>query len=43
MLQRHRDVGPALVTATAATDADKQLVAYVRPADGAQPDEAELR
>ncbi|MEU3415282.1 amino acid adenylation domain-containing protein [Streptomyces sp. NPDC006658] len=43
VLQRHRDVGQALVTATEATDADKQLVAYVRPADGARPDEAELR
>ncbi|GAA3180666.1 hypothetical protein GCM10010451_32300 [Streptomyces virens] len=43
VLQRHRDVGRALVTATDAADADKQLVAYVRPADGARPDEADLR
>ncbi|MER6346074.1 amino acid adenylation domain-containing protein [Streptomyces sp. NPDC001595] len=43
VLQRHQDVAQALVTATAATDADKQLVAYVRPADGARPGKAALR
>ncbi len=43
VLQRHPVVGQALVTATAGTDADKHLVAYVRPANGTRPDEADLR
>jgi amino acid adenylation domain-containing protein len=43
VLQRHPVVGQALVTASGRTDADKHLVAYVRPVEDARFDEADLR
>ncbi|MEV6948663.1 amino acid adenylation domain-containing protein [Streptomyces sp. NPDC051172] len=42
-LQRHPAVGQALVTSSAETDADQQLVAYVRHAEGERPTAPQLR